>query len=94
MRIFFKKKIICWSLKTVQGLKNDIESFVIQEVKRIRLERGISQKNLAFLLDVYVGFIGNVENPKYRAKYNISMLNELAKVLDCSPKDFLPIHPL
>jgi hypothetical protein len=35
-----------------------------------------------------------VENPKYRAKYNLYNINELAKILDCSPKDFLPEKPL
>jgi hypothetical protein len=45
---------------------------------------------LAYLLDVSIGFIGNIENPEYRAKYNLNHLNELAKILECSPKDFLP----
>lgn len=67
-----------------------IEQFVINEVRRRRMEKNISQRNLAYLLDVSVGFIGNVENPKYRAKYNIAHLNELAKILECSPQDFLP----
>lgn len=71
-----------------------IEQFVINEVRRRRVEKNISQRNLAYLLDVSVGFIGNVENPKYRAKYNISHLNELAKILECSPQDFLPKNPL
>ncbi|HCF63192.1 MAG TPA: transcriptional regulator [Chitinophagaceae bacterium] len=71
----------------------DIEQFVIDEVKKRRVEKDISQKELAYQLDVSVGFVGNVENPRYRAKYNISHLNELAKILNCSPKDFLPEMP-
>ncbi len=67
-----------------------IEQHVINAVRKRRIDKGISQKNLAYLLDVSVGFIGDVENPKYRAKYNLNHLNELAKILDCSPKDFLP----
>ena len=55
---------------------------------------GISQKELAYLLEMSVGFIGNIENPKYRAKYNLNHLNELGKILKCSPKDFLPEKPL
>ena len=68
----------------------NIEQYVINSVRERRVELGISQKELAYLLDVSVGFIGNVENPKYRAKYNLNHLNELANILDCSPKDFLP----
>lgn len=71
-----------------------IEQYVIDEVKRRRVAKGISQRNLAYMLDVSIGFIGNVENPRYRAKYNIAHLNELAKALDCSPQDFLPTKPL
>jgi len=71
-------------------LHTKIEQYIINQVKTKRIEKGISQKELAYLLDVSIGFIGNVENPKYRAKYNINHLNELAKIFECSPKDFLP----
>jgi hypothetical protein len=30
-----------------------------------------------------------VENPKKRSKYNLKILNEIAKILDCSIRDFL-----
>lgn len=72
----------------------DIERFVIDMVKAKRLEKGLSQKQLAIELDVSLGFIGNAENPKYRAKYRLEHLNRLAKVFECSPKDFLPDQPL
>lgn len=71
-----------------------IDQYVIDEVKRRRIARNISQRNLAYMLDVSVGFIGNIENPRYRAKYNITLLNEIAKILECSPKDFFPKDPL
>jgi transcriptional regulator with XRE-family HTH domain len=71
-------------------LHSKIEQYVINAVRNKRIEKGISQKELAYMLDVSIGFIGNIENPEYRAKYNLNHLNEIAKVLDCSPKDFLP----
>ncbi len=74
--------------------KNNIDDYVIDSVRKIRIEKGISQKELSYLLDVSSGFIGNIENPKYRAKYNLSHLNKLAKIFDCSPKEFLPEIPL
>ena len=71
-----------------------IEQYVIDIIKDKRLAKGWSQKELSYRLDVSLGFIGNVENPKYRAKYNLNHINELAKVFECSPKDFLPEKPL
>lgn len=75
-------------------LHTKIEQHVINAIRKRRIEKSISQKNLAYLLDVSVGFIANVENPKYRAKYNLNHINELAKILECSPKDFFPEKPL
>lgn len=54
----------------------------------MRLDRGISQEGIAFRLGLSVGFIGHIESPNFRAKYNSIHLNELAKLLKCSPKDF------
>ena len=39
-------------------------------------------------------FIGQVESPKYNIKYNPHHINEIAKYLGCSPRDFLPENPL
>ena len=77
-----------------KSLHTDIEEYVINEVRKKRITMGISQKELAYLLEMSVGFIGNIENPKYRAKYNLNHLNELAKIFKCSPKDFLPEKPI
>ncbi len=71
-------------------LLTPIEQFVVDTVKEKRTEKGYSQREIAYMLDVSEGFIGDVENPKYRAKYNLNHINELAKILKCSPKDFLP----
>lgn len=67
-----------------------IEQYVIDKVRDMRTEQGISQRELARLLDLTDGFIGKVETPKERAKYNLQHINDLAKVFKCSPKDFLP----
>lgn len=75
-------------------LSTAIEQYVIDVVRNKRMEKGWSQKELAYRMEVSIGFIGDVENPKYRAKYNLNHINELAKVFECSPKDFLPNEPL
>jgi transcriptional regulator with XRE-family HTH domain len=67
-----------------------IEQHVVNVVRDKRIEKGWSQKELAYQLDVSIGFIGDIENPKYRAKYNLNHINELAKIFECSPREFLP----
>jgi transcriptional regulator with XRE-family HTH domain len=71
-------------------VEKKIEQFVIDRVRDIRQEKGISQAELAGRIDVSRGFIGAVENPRQRAKYNLIVLNEIAKVFDCSIRDFFP----
>jgi transcriptional regulator with XRE-family HTH domain len=71
-------------------VENTIDEFVIAKVKEMRQLREISQAALADYLNISRGFIGDVENPKKRSKYNLKMLNEIAKILDCSIRDFLP----
>lgn len=71
-----------------------IEQYIIDVVRKKRIEKGLSQIDIATHLDISHGFIGDVENPNYRAKYNLNHLNELAKLFECSPKDFLPDKPL
>ena len=71
-------------------VNTDIEQFVIEKVKEFRGKLGISQLDLAFRLGVSSGFIGKVESPRYSTKYSLNQINRLAKIFNCSPKDFLP----
>lgn len=71
-------------------MKSRIDQYVIGQVKVLREEKGLSQADLAFELGVSIGFIGQVESPRYAAHYNLKHLNELARILKCSPKDFMP----
>jgi transcriptional regulator with XRE-family HTH domain len=70
-----------------------MDQSIVEVVKRKRIENELSQKDLAFELEVSVSFIGDIENPKKRAKYNTNHLNKLAKIFKCSPRDFLPEKP-
>jgi ribosome-binding protein aMBF1 (putative translation factor) len=67
-----------------------IELYIISEVRRIRESRGMSQMELSLKLGKAVGFIGDIEAPSKKAKYNIKHLNDIAKIFECSPKDFWP----
>ena len=67
-----------------------IELYLIQKVREIRKDRGISQEDLSLRLGKGVGFIGDIEAPSKDAKYNVKHLNDIAKILECSPRDFWP----
>jgi len=71
-----------------------IEKYIIQRVKELRLENGMTQIVLSQRLNMSDSFIGHVESPKRNDKYNIKHLNALAKIFKCSPRDFLPEKPL
>ena len=75
-------------------MKSKIDLYVVNRVKEKREDKSMSQADLAYELNTSVGFIGQVESPKYPAKYNVRHLNELARILSCSPQDFLPKRPL
>jgi transcriptional regulator with XRE-family HTH domain len=71
-----------------------IEQFVIDKVRKMRQAKGISQADLAVLLETSEGVIGDIESTSRNSKYSIRHLNDLAKIFNCSPKDFLPDAPL
>lgn len=73
---------------------DEIERFVIGKVRELRELKGITQEELSLSIGKNIGFISQIEAPSKKAKYNVIHLNLIAKVLDCSPKDFLPEKPL
>ena len=77
----------------VEPLVSSVEQYVIDKVREKRIAKGWSQKDLAYEIDLSISFIGDIESPKTRAKYNLNHINTLARVFECSPKDFLPELP-
>ena len=73
-----------------RNVKSKIDQYIISQVKKIRIAKGMTQEDIAVHLDLSTGFIGHIESPTYRAKYNAQHLNELAKLFKCSPRDFWP----
>ena len=71
-----------------------IEQFVIEKVRQLRNQKNVSQADLAFAIGVSVGFIGKVESLKYNTKYNLNHLNNIAKALEISPQELLPIQAI
>jgi len=68
----------------------EIEIYVINKVKELRLKNGLSQAELADKINVSSGFIGKIESMKYNSKYNLNLINKVAKAFDISPQDLLP----
>ena len=71
-------------------MKSQFELSVIENVKLKRQNLNISQKELAFLMDLSIAFVGRIESPRTPAKWNLDHLNKLAELFNCSPKDFIP----
>lgn len=78
-------------------MRTPIEQYIIDRVREKREEKELSQEKLAFELGFESqGYISKIEsvNPKYDDSYNVNHLNEIAKILGCSPKDFWPDEPM
>lgn len=65
-------------------------------VMLVREKRGKlrSQSDIAELLGVTRGYIGQIEMEGSASMYSFDQLNELAKYLECSMRDFIPEIPL
>lgn len=74
-------------------LKSASDQYVSAAIRKERMAQKVSQAMLAYGIGVSKGFIGMAESPKYKVKYNIYHLNEIARFLGCSPRDFLPEKP-
>ncbi|MFX1709047.1 helix-turn-helix transcriptional regulator [Chitinophaga sp. CC14] len=70
-----------------------IDRYIIDRVRARRIELDISQEHLSFLVGKSEGYIAQFESYKRGKHFSTRMLNELAKALQCSPKDFMPEMP-
>lgn len=78
-------------------MRTPIEQYIIDRIRERREFLGITQEKLAFSLGFESqGYISKIESssPNYDDSYNINHLNEIAKILKCSPRDFWPEIPL
>lgn len=77
-----------------KSAKSKIDLLVISLVKKQREILHLTQEDVAIHLNVSTGYIGQIESPNFRAKYNIGHLNELAKLFECGFSDFFPEKPI
>nr|WP_121270927.1 helix-turn-helix transcriptional regulator [Pedobacter schmidteae] len=74
----------------MEKILTDVEQYVVDFVLKTRKQKGLSQKNIAYILEVNPSFINDVENPTNRAKYNLNHINTLSDHWGISPREFLP----
>ena len=73
-------------------MRTETDLYVIEKVKEIRINQGFTQEALSFALNKTRNFINVREaGPK---KYKVEHLNQIAKILKCSARDFLPEKPI
>lgn len=54
--------------------KTEFQEQIIQRIKDLRFERGISQLALSNILDISDGQVGNIESPRFQHKYTLKQL--------------------
>lgn len=69
-------------------MKSKIDLFVITRIKERRMQKNISQRGLAAILDCSPSFIGQVESEKFDVKYSVHQVFLVAQFFECSPADF------
>lgn len=73
-------------------MKSKIDLFVITRIKEWRMEKNISQRGLAAILDCSPSFIGQVESEKFDVKYSVHQVFLVAQFFECSPAEFFPSY--
>jgi len=89
VQVFFLLSLLS-SYMEKQIFISPIEQYVIDFVKDLRTKKKLSQDEIGSVIGKTKSFIGNIESPKNRAKYNLTHINLLADYFNISPKDFLP----
>jgi transcriptional regulator with XRE-family HTH domain len=73
---------------------NKINEYAINVLKKKRFEKNWSQQYLADSINISRSFLRNIEDDRHNAHLNLNLINELSKVFECTPREFLPENPL
>lgn len=66
----------------------DFEQFIIDRITNFRLNLGLTQREIGSIIHSSASFIGNIENKKSTAKYNIKHICLLAAHFKLNPVYF------
>ena len=71
--------------------KSNYQLEIIFKIKREREARGLGQKNIANILGISEGHVGNIESPKFPQKYTLKQLDILCKYFNIPTEQlFIP----
>jgi len=59
----------------------DYQDKIIQKIKKLREDNGISQAKLSEILGISRGQVSNIENPHYPHKYTLKQIDTICKYL-------------
>lgn len=80
---------LCGKETTMNNKKSDLQMQVVNRIKKIRLSHNISQRDMANILDITSGEIGNIESLKYKNKYTLKQLMTISTKMQVSIVDLL-----
>lgn len=73
-------------------MKTPVDIYVMQQIRRIRKEKKMSQRELGESIGVARDFIAKIEQPTDPSKYNVNHLYAIAKTFNCSMREFFPLE--
>ena len=60
-------------------MKTEYQQSIISKIRRFREERKRSQKDIADLIGISYGQMGNIESPKAKNKYTLAQIHQICK---------------
>jgi transcriptional regulator with XRE-family HTH domain len=79
-------------VKEFRLLMSSLEFDMTYRTREIRIKKGFSPEDLSFLLGYNKNFVREIEDPTNKKSYDISLLNYLPKILECSIQKFISNH--
>lgn len=68
-------------------MKTEYQNSIIGKLRAIRQEHNLSQAQLASLLDISTGQMGNIETPKAAHKYTLGQIYAICEITQTSISD-------
>ncbi len=74
-------------------MKTDYQNAIVDKIRRLRLEKNISQYRLSSAIGISTGQIGNIETPTRPHKYTLEQLSIICDELDIRIQDLFLDNP-